>query len=154
MCVCMLTTCESLRAALLFFRYAYNYTLGWVLPNLNTEEDSVVVPLNAARLVDDLLAVHGHEALIDGCFNADPHPGNILCSDGKLALIDYGQVKRLTETQRLDLCKSFILVDAAIKVCLAGIAGMPICALLCSVQGSCTALLTTSLVLFQGGSTI
>ena len=25
-----------------------------------------------------------------GCFNGDPHPGNILCVDGKLALIDYG----------------------------------------------------------------
>ena len=32
------------------------------------------------------------QVLIDGCFNADPHPGNILCADGKLALIDYGQV--------------------------------------------------------------
>ena len=55
------------------------------------------------------------QVLIDGCFNADPHPGNILCADGKLALIDYGQVKRLTTKQRLDLAKAFLLVEAAIQ---------------------------------------
>jgi len=97
-------------------RNTYNYTLGWVLPNFDVSEDSVVVPLNAARLVDDLLQVHGHEVLIDGCFNADPHPGNILHADGKLALIDYGQVKRLTKEQRLEFAKTIVLTEAAIKV--------------------------------------
>ena len=65
----------------------------------------MLVPLNAAKLIDDLLYVHGHEVLIDGCFNADPHPGNVLCADGKLALIDYGQVKRISDKERLDLAK-------------------------------------------------
>ena len=39
----------------------------------------------------------GHEVLVDGCFNADPHPGNILylAETEQLGLIDYGQVKRL-----------------------------------------------------------
>ena len=32
-----------------------------------------LVPINAARLIDRLMEVHGHEVLIDGCFNADPH---------------------------------------------------------------------------------
>merc|ERR1712146_734963 len=40
----------------------------------------------------------------------------ILCSDGKLALIDYGQVKRLSDRQRLDLAKSILLVHEALKV--------------------------------------
>ena len=46
----------------------YNYTLGWVAPNFDMSDDNegVFVPLNAARLVDDLLSVHGHEILIDG----------------------------------------------------------------------------------------
>ena len=37
----------------------------------------------------------GHEVLVDGCFNADPHPGNILylAKTEQLGLIDYGQVK-------------------------------------------------------------
>ncbi|GMH86255.1 hypothetical protein TrVE_jg9112 [Triparma verrucosa] len=94
----------------------YNWTLGWVLPNFDRSEDSVVVPINAAKLVDDLLEVHGHEVLIDGCFNADPHPGNILYKDGKLALIDYGQVKRIDDEARLNVAKMIVLVDAAIKV--------------------------------------
>ena len=83
----------------------------------------VLVPINTARLVDDLLAVHGHEVLIDGVFNGDPHGGNILYIANprgggapKLGLIDYGQVKYLTEKQRLDTAKSYLLVQAAIRV--------------------------------------
>ena len=38
--------------------------------------------------------VHGHQIFVDGAFNGDPHPGNILLTpDGKLGLIDYGQVR-------------------------------------------------------------
>ena len=31
------------------------------------------MPINAAKMVDDLLLVHGHEIFVDGTFNADPH---------------------------------------------------------------------------------
>jgi hypothetical protein len=96
-------------------KQAYNATFGWFTTNYDVNENNVIVPLNAARLINQLFAVHGHECLIDGCFNADPHPGNILCLDGKLALIDYGQVKRLSDSQRYELAKSILLVDAAIK---------------------------------------
>ena len=74
------------------------------LPDV-TFNPNVDLPTVARRLVDDLLAVHGYEVLIDGCFNADPHPGNVLYIDGKLGLIDYGQVKRLTDKERLDLVR-------------------------------------------------
>lgn len=49
----------------------------------------------------------GYEVLVDGCFNADPHPGNILylAKTEQLGLIDYGQVKRLTELERLNCAK-------------------------------------------------
>ena len=94
----------------------YNGTLGWFTSTYDLKQDDVIVPLNAARLINQLFEVHGHECLIDGCFNADPHPGNILCVDGKLALIDYGQVKRLTDSQRYELAKSVILVHHAIAV--------------------------------------
>ena len=69
------------------------WTLRWTVGWFSKEDESVIVPINAAKLVDDLLAVHGHEILVDGVFNADPHPGNVLYVDGKLALIDYGQVR-------------------------------------------------------------
>lgn len=92
---------------------AYNWTVGWFA---KVSDADVIVPLNAAKLIDDLLAAHGHEILIDGCFNADPHPGNVLCADGKLALIDYGQVKRIDDKARLDYAKMTLLVREAIKV--------------------------------------
>ena len=39
--------------------------------------------------------------LIGGVFHADPHPGNVLVtSDGRLALLDYGAVGRLTDRRR------------------------------------------------------
>ena len=90
--------------------------MGRLLGRLDTE-DNVLVPINAARLVDDLLAVMGHEVLVDGCFNADPHPGNILylAETEQLGLIDYGQVKRLTELERLNCAKAVLLVAASFE---------------------------------------
>lgn len=35
------------------------------------------LPLNLAEMMDLLLTVHGHQILVDGCFNGDPHPGEI-----------------------------------------------------------------------------
>lgn len=105
------------------YRRLYNWTVGVVSlgrSRFDLERDDTLVPINAAKLIDDLLAVTGHEVLIDGCFNADPHPGNILYIDSvcppKLGLIDYGQVKRLTNQQRYVLAKAFLLVDAALEV--------------------------------------
>jgi predicted unusual protein kinase regulating ubiquinone biosynthesis (AarF/ABC1/UbiB family) len=53
--------------------------------------------LTMARLTMAMLTLltMGHEVLVDGCFNADPHPGNILylAKTEQLGLIDYGQVK-------------------------------------------------------------
>lgn len=47
--------------------------------------------------------VHAHEIMVDGAFNGDPHPGNILLlPDGRVGLIDYGQVKRINEEVRLN----------------------------------------------------
>jgi aarF domain-containing kinase len=54
----------------------YNITLGW-LPGSQWQNytDKTELPLNQAKLVDDLIYIHGHEVLVDGCFNGDPHPG-------------------------------------------------------------------------------
>lgn len=77
------------------------------------------LPLNHAAVVDELLAVHGHEVLVDGAFNGDPHPGNILAvreSDGSLshlALVDYGQVKTLEAAQRRTLARVIIALARA-----------------------------------------
>lgn len=76
------------------------------------------VPLNHARLVDLLLDVHGHEVLVDGVFNGDPHPGNILLSappgrEPTLALVDYGCVKELAAVDRLRLARVIVALARA-----------------------------------------
>lgn len=110
---------KAKRGVLGLWRKAFNYTIGLALPKAlkyDLAADDVMIPLNTAKIVDDLLAIHGYECLINGCFNADPHPGNVLFLDGKLALIDYGQVKRLTDKERLMMSKTFVLLEAAMKV--------------------------------------
>ena len=62
-------------------------------------------PPNVPRIVDTLMRVHGHQMLIDGVFNSDPHAGNfLLMPDGRVGLIDYGSTKRLTRAERLSAC--------------------------------------------------
>jgi aarF domain-containing kinase len=81
----------------------YNGTLGWVVPPLQYHHSTL--PPNVPRIVDTLMRVHGTQLLIDGCFNADPHGGNfLLMPDGRIALIDYGAVKRFSRNERLTVC--------------------------------------------------
>jgi hypothetical protein len=49
----------------------YNSTIGW-LPGMTKKEyeDRSVLPINHAKMIDDLIYVHGHEVLVDGYFNA------------------------------------------------------------------------------------
>lgn len=48
-----------------------------------------------------LIGVQGHQIFVDGVFNGDPHPGNVLrLTNGRLGLIDYGNVKRLSPPER------------------------------------------------------
>jgi len=58
--------------------------------------------INLGALLQTLIDVHAYEIFVTGVFNGDPHPGNImLMPDGRLGLIDYGQVKRINlDTQR------------------------------------------------------
>ena len=66
-------------------------------------------PLDAPRILELLFEVHGHQLLFDGFFNGDPHPGNImLLRDGRVGLIDWGQVKRLGLDERLRLARLLI----------------------------------------------
>lgn len=60
-------------------------------------------PINLGAIMSLLNRVHAHEIMVDGAFNGDPHPGNILLlPDGRVGLIDYGQVKRINEEVRLN----------------------------------------------------
>ena len=57
--------------------------------------------VNMGEVLQTMLDVHADEIFNHGVFNGDPHPGNILLMpDGRLGLIDYGQVKRIPESVR------------------------------------------------------
>ncbi len=65
----------------------------------------------AARGVDAMLKM----ILIDGFFQADPHPGNVMCLPGnRIALIDFGMVGRLSPARRsqiVNLLAGFVHQD-------------------------------------------
>ncbi len=57
-------------------------------------------------LMETFLRQFWHQAFSGGLFHADPHPGNVFCTrDGKLAMLDFGMVKRLPEHVREGLQK-------------------------------------------------
>ena len=59
---------------------------------------------DARKKLSLLLDVIGYQIFNDGLFNGDPHPGNCLVLDcGRLGLIDYGQTRSLTKSDRLAL---------------------------------------------------
>ena len=62
------------------------------------------MPLNLGEIIGLLITVHGDQLFKHGAINGDPHPGNILLmEDGRLGLIDFGQVKKLNTTVRKTL---------------------------------------------------
>ncbi|RHY98298.1 hypothetical protein DYB35_006748 [Aphanomyces astaci] len=88
----------------------YDYTLGYMYPrSLDPRFSTHKQPrelLNFPELLRLIVEVHGYEIFVNGCFNGDPHPGNImLLDDGRIGLIDYGQVKHLSTDQRKRLAR-------------------------------------------------
>ena len=52
--------------------------------------------------MNSLIAFYTEQMLINGYFHADPHPGNLLIrEDGKLVLLDFGMVKRISNPARI-----------------------------------------------------
>lgn len=61
------------------------------------------------KLMERYLESFVQQALRGGYFHADPHPGNVFCTpDGRLALLDFGMVKRLPEHVRVGLLKEIL----------------------------------------------
>jgi aarF domain-containing kinase len=58
------------------------------------------------RCIELMLDVHGHQIFLNGVFNGDCHPGNLMeLSNGKIGLIDYGQTKRLTKEECVGIAR-------------------------------------------------
>jgi aarF domain-containing kinase len=95
-------------------RFLYNWTAGWVTKPKKYEWEAA--PINLGEILRLLNQVHAHEIFVDGAFNGDPHPGNImLLPDGRVGLIDYGQVKRLSLEERLDYARLIVALARGTK---------------------------------------
>ena len=69
--------------------------------------------IDRADLAQRLLELYCKMVLIDGFYQADPHPGNILVnSAGDICLLDYGATARLTETTKTAIPE---LLEAVLK---------------------------------------
>jgi hypothetical protein len=67
------------------FIYLYNHSIVPILKRTSIEYIEQHVFINPHEIIDLLNEVHAQEILLDGIFNADPHPGNIfLLKNGKI----------------------------------------------------------------------
>jgi predicted unusual protein kinase regulating ubiquinone biosynthesis (AarF/ABC1/UbiB family) len=65
--------------------------------------------IDRVALAETLAGAYGRQIIVDGLFQADPHPGNILvCPDGTLALLDFGLTKQLTDETRLGFSRLIV----------------------------------------------
>jgi len=113
-------TCEArnMRAARRNARYEKNLYIPLVYPELSTE-GVLIMELVEGRSLEEMGELPENiqlkvartgirsaltQILEDGLFHADPHPGNIIIlPDGRMSLLDWGMVGRLTPDMRRKL---------------------------------------------------
>jgi aarF domain-containing kinase len=79
------------------------------------DPDSPESKLFGRKLLKALTYCFGRNILETGFFHADPHPGNIfVLEDGRIGLIDFGQVKQISGRNRETLAKVMIALDERI----------------------------------------
>eukprot|EP00931_Biecheleriopsis_adriatica_P055399 TRINITY_DN32747_c0_g1_i1.p1 TRINITY_DN32747_c0_g1~~TRINITY_DN32747_c0_g1_i1.p1 ORF type:complete len:528 (+),score=114.39 TRINITY_DN32747_c0_g1_i1:65-1648(+) len=89
---------------------AYNWSFGWFAEPLEYLPEALG-SIDTNSFADTLLSAQGHMIFSAGFLNSDPHPGNLmLLEDGRLGLIDWGQVKRYTLEERCKLARLCIAV--------------------------------------------
>lgn len=80
------------------------------------DPDSPESKLFGRKLLKSLTSVFGRSILETGFFHADPHPGNIfVLEDGRVGLIDFGQVKQISGRSRETLCKVMLALDERVS---------------------------------------
>jgi predicted unusual protein kinase regulating ubiquinone biosynthesis (AarF/ABC1/UbiB family) len=69
--------------------------------------------LDGALVARRITEAFGHQILVDGLFQADPHPGNILLLlGGEIGLLDFGLTKELPAAMRLGFCRLIVAAAA------------------------------------------
>jgi ubiquinone biosynthesis protein len=77
--------------------------------SLTKKAELAALKIDGKRLARDLAEIFLHQFFRAGLFHADPHSGNILVMpDGRIGLVDFGMVGRLSEELRAQLATSFI----------------------------------------------
>jgi ubiquinone biosynthesis protein len=70
-----------------------------------------LMELDRERLSNDLFRAYLKQILVDGFFHSDPHPGNVfITDDGRVALIDLGQIATVSPEMREALMKLMLAV--------------------------------------------
>lgn len=78
---------------------------------ISTSPDSRLAQEFGRRLLQSLSEAFGAMIFEGGFFHADPHPGNVFVTpDGTVALIDYGQMKRIGYKFRRELAEMVVLI--------------------------------------------
>jgi len=68
--------------------------------------------LKGAPLAEELFKAYLQQVLVDGLFHSDPHPGNVfVTNDGRIALIDLGQVGHAGPAMQESLLKTLIAIS-------------------------------------------
>ena len=66
-------------------------------------------PIALAQMI---AGAYGHQIMVDGLFQADPHPGNILVlPGGHIGLLDFGLTKELPDASRLGFARLVVAVN-------------------------------------------
>ena len=77
--------------------------------SLTKKAELAALKFDRKRLARDLVEIFLYQFFKAGLFHADPHSGNILVTpDGRIGLVDFGMVGRLSEDLRAQLATSFI----------------------------------------------
>ncbi len=73
-----------------------------------------LLDLDGEALAESLIKAYLDLILVHGCFNADPHPGNLLVTDdGRIGLIDMGMVAYLSAHTREQVLRLLLAVSEA-----------------------------------------
>ena len=72
----------------------------------------VLIELDRKELNHQLFRGYLQQVLIDGVFHSDPHPGNLLLTrNGRIALLDFGMITRVSAETRMHLVKLLFAVS-------------------------------------------
>jgi len=108
----LLQTCMSTsRAALNMGVAVYNFSVGR-LGATPLEYRQSLPTFDPVKLSRTIWRVHGHQLILNGLFNSDPHPGNILIDDTakKIGLIDFGMMCELGLETRVRFARLLVAI--------------------------------------------